>query len=220
MSENLYLKEKIQMVEHQLKGRGITDKRVLDAFLKVNRHNFVLEEYRDFAYADRPLPIGYGQTISQPYMVAAMTELLELSEDEVLFEIGTGSGYQAAIASHLCKKVYTVEFIPELAEFAKRNLQKENIQNVEVFVGDGLDILEKIGEEIGVVDKIIITAASPPPDKKYFTYLKNGGFIVLPEGGLYSQTLVRYMKDNDSCKKEKYFMCSFVPLKGKFGLME
>lgn len=213
-SENSYFQKKLDMVEYQLKGRGITDKRVLDAFLKVNRHNFVLDEYREFAYTDRPLPIGYGQTISQPYMVAAMTELLELDEDDILFEIGTGSGYQAAIASQLCKKVYTVEIIPELAEFAKRNLEKENIQNVEVFVGDGLDILK----EIGMVDKIIITAASPPPNKKYFTYLKNRGLLVLPEGDLYSQTLVKYKKDDDSIKKEQFFMCSFVPLKGKFGI--
>jgi len=167
MINNFAIQRKL-MVEEQLIPRGIKNKEVLDAFLKIPRHNFVPDELRKNAYDDSPLPIGFGQTISQPYMVAAMTELLDLNKDDVLLEIGTGSGYQAAIAAQLCKYVYTVERIPELAEFAKQNLEKTGIKNVEVIVGDG----SKGYPEKAPYDKILYTAAAPFVPEIIFNMLK------------------------------------------------
>ena len=204
------------MVENQLRARGIKDKRVLNAFLEVPRELFVPDEFKDKAYEDSPLPIGYGQTISQPYMVAIMTELLELKKSDKLLEIGSGSGYQATIASKLCGIVYSIERIPELAKFAKENLKKCNIENVEIIVGDG-----SLGyKEKAPYDKIIVTAATQVPPKEWFEQLKVGVgcYMVLPEGSRYLQTLVRYVKKGvDEIKKEEFFDCVFVPLKGEKG---
>jgi protein-L-isoaspartate(D-aspartate) O-methyltransferase len=145
------------MVEYQLRRRGIKDERVLQAFLKVPRHKFVRPQDIWHAYEDYPLSIGYGQTISQPYMVAIMTELLELKGDERVLEIGTGSGYQAAILAELAKEVFTIERIPELAKKAEKVLQELGYNNVKVIVGDGSKGLP----EFAPYDGIIVTAAAP-----------------------------------------------------------
>ena len=214
MINNFAIQRKL-MVEEQLIPRGIKNKEVLDAFLKIPRHNFVPDELRKNAYDDSPLPIGFGQTISQPYMVAAMTELLDLNKDDILLEIGTGSGYQAAIAAQLCKYVYTVERIPELAEFAKQNLEKTGIKNVEVIVGDG----SKGYPEKAPYDKILYTAAAPFVPEIIFQQLKNGGVLVVPEGERYSQTLKKYIRKGENIESYLYFNCIFVPLKGEYGFL-
>lgn len=208
-----YFLSKKRLVEEQLISRGIKDKRVLDAFMKINRHNFVPEEYKKFAYDDRPIPIGYGQTISQPYMVAAMSELLLLNNRDTLFEIGTGSGYQAAIASVLCEKVISFEYVKELAEFASKNISKENLVNVQIFYGDGLQLLKKYSP----VKRLVITAATPCLDDYISEILDETGIAVLPEGDITSQVLVRYIKISRKIKKESFFGCLFVPLKGRYG---
>ncbi|KAA0258627.1 protein-L-isoaspartate(D-aspartate) O-methyltransferase [Deferribacter autotrophicus] len=204
------------MVEVQLAGRDVRDEKVLETFLQIPRELFVLEKYRYSAYDDSPLPIGYGQTISQPYMVAKMTEILNLHKNDILLEIGSGSGYQAAIASRLCKFVYSVELVPELAEFARNNLEKAGIDNVEVICGDG-----SIGlEEFAPYDKIVITAAIEEVPLELFDQLKDGGCIVAPEGPRYTQQLVKYEKINNEIVKEVYFGCVFVPLRGEKGFKE
>ncbi|WP_246798658.1 protein-L-isoaspartate(D-aspartate) O-methyltransferase [Deferribacter autotrophicus] len=205
-----------EMVEVQLAGRDVRDEKVLETFLQIPRELFVLEKYRYSAYDDSPLPIGYGQTISQPYMVAKMTEILNLHKNDILLEIGSGSGYQAAIASRLCKFVYSVELVPELAEFARNNLEKAGIDNVEVICGDG-----SIGlEEFAPYDKIVITAAIEEVPLELFDQLKDGGCIVAPEGPRYTQQLVKYEKINNEIVKEVYFGCVFVPLRGEKGFKE
>lgn len=208
-----YFLSKKRLVEEQLVARGLEDQRLLDAFMKINRHNFVPERYKKFAYDDRPIPIGYGQTISQPYMVGAMTHLLMLNENDTLFEIGTGSGYQAAIDSVLCKKVITFEYVKELYEFALENILKEKITNVQIIHGDGMNLVKKYSP----VEKIIVTAASPNLEEYFFGILKEGGIAVLPEGDILSQVLVKYTKNNDAIRKERFFGCMFVPLRGDYG---
>jgi protein-L-isoaspartate(D-aspartate) O-methyltransferase len=212
MNKNFDILRK-KMVEEQLINRNIKDKRVLDAFLKIPRHDFVPDDVKKFAYDDSPLPIGFGQTISQPYMVAAMTELLDLKEDHILLEIGTGSGYQAAIASQLCKFVYTIERISELAEFARQNLDNLGISNVEIIVGDGsLGYADK-----APYDRILYTAAAPFVPDVIFKQLKNNGIIIVPEGERHSQMLKKYIKKNSNIESCLYFGCIFVPLKGEHG---
>jgi protein-L-isoaspartate(D-aspartate) O-methyltransferase len=212
MKNNFSIQQKL-MVEEQLIARGIKDKNVLDAFLKMPRHNFVPDDVQKAAYNDSPLPIGFGQTISQPYMVAAMTELLNLNKEHILLEIGTGSGYQAAIAAQLCKYVYTIERIAELAEFAKQNLEKTGIKNVEVIVDDGSE--GYLGK--APYDRILYTAAAPFVPETIFKQLKNNGVLVVPEGERYSQVLKKYIKKGDNIESYLYFNCIFVPLKGKHG---
>jgi protein-L-isoaspartate(D-aspartate) O-methyltransferase len=202
-----------RMIEEQLINRGIQDKRVLDAFLKIPRHKFIPDDVKKFAYDDSPLPIGLGQTISQPYMVAAMTELLDLNESHILLEIGTGSGYQAAIASQLCKYVYTVERIEELAYFAISNLNNIGIANVEVIIGDG----SKGYPDKAPYDRILYTAAAPFVPDIIFEQLTDNGIIVVPEGERHSQMLKRYIKQGNNIESCLYFGCIFVPLKGDFG---
>ncbi|MEW6103750.1 MAG: protein-L-isoaspartate(D-aspartate) O-methyltransferase, partial [bacterium] len=157
MEEDIYRKRRIMMVKEQIEGRGIRDKGVLSAMLDIPRDVFVGENEKEDAYKDFPLPIGYGQTISQPYIVALMTSLLKLQGDEAVLEIGTGSGYQAAILSHLAAKVWTIERISELKDRAKKTLEKLGIKNVSVIVGNGTLGLP----EYAPYDRIIITAASP-----------------------------------------------------------
>ena len=212
MNKNFDILRK-KMVEEQLISRGIQDKRVLEAFLKIPRHNFVPDDEKKYAYDDSPLPIGYGQTISQPYMVAAMTELLDLKEDHILLEIGTGSGYQAAIASQLCKYVYSIERIEELAKFAISNLNKTGVTNVEVIVGDG-----SLGHaDKAPYDRILYTAAAPFVPNVIFEQLKNNGIIIVPEGERHSQMLKKYVKKDNNIESCLYFGCIFVPLKGRHG---
>ena len=202
-----------EMVEHQLRRRGIRDERVLAAFLKVPRHKFVRPQDLWVAYEDYPLPIGYGQTISQPYIVALMTELLALKGDECVLEVGTGSGYQAAILAELAREVITIERIPELARRAQRVLTDLGYRNVTVLVGDG-----SLGApDFAPFDAIIVTAAAPHPPKALLEQLKDGGRLVIPIGDRTLQELIRFVRKGDEWQEEKHGPCLLVPLIGKNG---
>ncbi|HOW42838.1 MAG TPA: protein-L-isoaspartate(D-aspartate) O-methyltransferase [Candidatus Omnitrophota bacterium] len=203
-----------QMVEEQLIPRGIQDKRVLQTFLKVERHRFVPAEAREKAYGDYPLPIGEKQTISQPYMVALMTECLQLRGTERILEIGTGSGYQSAILAELAKEVYTIERHALLAEPAHRLLREMGYKNISFKVGDGT-----LGwPEQAPFDRIIITAATAEVPDPLSKQLTDDGLIVAPIGELFSQTLTVFHKDHGQLRGESFTSCVFVPLIGKFGL--
>ncbi len=213
-SSGNYLSElRREMVESQIIARGVKDPRVIKAILEVPRHAFVPPEYIDQAYNDYPLPIGAGQTISQPYMVAVMTELLEVQDDNKVLEIGTGSGYQTAILAKLAKEVYTVERIPELSQRAQRILRKLGITNVHFKVGDG----SEGWPEHAPYDRIIVTAAAPDIPEPLEEQLKGGGIIVIPIGDIGGQILVKGIKKNGKILKEELFPCAFVPLRGKYG---
>jgi protein-L-isoaspartate(D-aspartate) O-methyltransferase len=203
------------MVASQLRGRGIWDQRVLDAMERVPRHLFV-PSGSWAAYDDSPLPIGSGQTISQPYMVAAMTEALALKGEEKVLEIGAGSGYQAAVLAELCRQVYSVERIPELAERAKRVLADLGCDSVEVVVGDGTLGLP----EHAPYDGIIVTAATPNLSPPWIEQLAEGGRIVAPVGDRWAQSLVIATKEHGELKQRVSFGCVFVPLIGKYGFQE
>jgi protein-L-isoaspartate(D-aspartate) O-methyltransferase len=200
-----------QMVASQLANRGITDQRVLDAFREVPRHRFVFDTAQDSAYGDFPLSIGQNQTISQPYMVAIMTEFLELKGDEKVLEIGTGSGYQAAILSRLCKEVYTIEIIPELAQSAGSRLEDLGYANVYVKAGDGY-----LGwPDQAPFDAVIITCAPEKLPQPLVDQLKTGGRIVVPEGPQHrAQILNIYTKTDTGLIKRSEGGCYFVPMTG------
>jgi protein-L-isoaspartate(D-aspartate) O-methyltransferase len=201
------------MVEDQLRARGIKDERVLAVMESVPRHLFVDEYFQDKAYDDCALTIGEGQTISQPYMVAVMTELLELKGDEKVLEIGTGSGYQSAILSMLALEVFTVERMKVLAERARRHLQAQNCTNVHVIVSDGT-----LGEpEHSPYDGIIVTAAAPHIPQQYIEQLKVGGRLVIPVGSRFSQILYKIKKTPAGISSSESTPCVFVPLIGKDG---
>jgi protein-L-isoaspartate(D-aspartate) O-methyltransferase len=201
------------MVEQQLKSRGIKDTRVLEAMGRVPRHLFVPEPQRNHAYDDRPLPVGEGQTISQPYMVAWMTELLSLEGDEVVLEIGTGTGYQAAILGMLAKMVYTVERIPSLAQSAGERLARLGFKNVEVVVGDGTEGLR----EHAPFEAVIVTAGAPRIPEVLVEQLADGGRLVIPVGTSSMQMLTLVEKSGDQVAVHEQGSCVFVPLLGKHG---
>lgn len=199
------------MVKLQLAGRDITDEKVLRAMEKVPRHEFVLPEYLDQAYADHPLPIGYGQTISQPYIVAVMTQMLQLKRDSKVLEIGTGSGYQAAILAELVDKVYTVEIIEELCTQARERLKRLGYSNVEVLCADGY-----YGwEEHAPYDGIIVTCAPDHIPQPLVDQLADGGRMVIPVGppGAY-QVLWLVQRRGDQVISERKMGVAFVPLTG------
>lgn len=205
--------KRYQMVEEQLKPRGISSPRVLAAFTQVPREIFVLPEKKAQAYEDFPLSIGLGQTISQPFMVALMTQLLDPQPGEKILEIGTGSGYQTAILSCLGAKVWTVERLKLLAERAQDNLSQAGYK-VFVKVGDG-----SLGwKEESPFDKIAVTAAAPSIPPPLLDQLKEGGKLVIPRGGLVFQNLVVVRKEKEIVKEEDVCRCIFVPLVGKYGL--
>jgi len=201
------------MVEEQIKRRGISDKRVLAAMEEVPRHEFVGEGLKGVAYQDGPLPIGMDQTISQPYIVALMTELLDVTEEHKVLEIGTGSGYQAAVISRLAMSVVTVERIPELYKKAKETLRKLGYNNITVVMADG-----SIGyREYEPYDRIIVTAASPSVPDELIDQLTDKGKIVIPVGGMYTQQLVTLKKERNKIIKTESIGVRFVPLLGKKG---
>lgn len=202
------------MVKEQIEARGLKDERVLEAMRKVPRHLFVPQSYLNEAYDDHPVPIGEGQTISQPYIVALMTSLLELKGDERVLEIGTGSGYGSAILSLLSKEVYSVERIESLAREAERRLKELGYKNVKIRVGDG-----SLGwEEHAPYDAIIVTAAAPRVPKPLIRQLKVGGRLVIPVGDRFYQSLHRYIKkDEETLEGQDFGGCVFVPLRGKEG---
>lgn len=201
------------MVDTQIVERGIRDKRVIEVMKKVPRHLFVPEDIIDEAYDDRALPIGYGQTISQPYIVALMTELLELKGDEKVLEIGTGSGYQAAILAELVKEVYTIERIEPLAEQAKKRFERLGYKNIKLYIKDGT---EGLSEE-APFDRIIITAATPDIPQPLVDQLKEEGIIVAPVGERYSQQMLKAIKKAGKLERHYLIPVAFVPLIGKYG---
>lgn len=201
------------MVEDQLIPRGIIDPHVLAAFKKVPRERFVPEEFQLSAYDDRPLPIGEDQTISQPYMVAVMTELLGLKGDETVLEIGTGSGYQAVILAELCKKVYSIERFSSLSQLAEKRAKELGYSNIEFIVGDGT-----LGYPAGSpYDGIIVTASSPTLPPPLIEQLKEEGKLVIPVGDYYSQILTLAIKRGATIETKESVPCIFVPLLGRFG---
>jgi len=209
-------KERLQMVERQLVARGIKDERVLAAMRKVPRHLFVPEKFRDSAYDDGPLSIGEGQTISQPYMVALMTECLELKADSRVLEIGTGSGYQTAILAELAKWVYTVERIPTLLFRAQQLLTQLGYDSIKFKLGDG-----SYGwQEESPFDAIIVTAGAPEISPVLVEQLNEGGVMVIPVGSRYSQMLYRVVKRGGKVEKKECTLCIFVPLIGDHGWKE
>jgi len=202
-----------RMVAEQLIGRGIADKRVLDAFRKVARHEFVAEKLRTSAYSDYPLPIGSGQTISQPYMVALMTECLGLKGNEKILEIGTGSGYQLAILAELCKEVYSVERFEGLANASEEVLRRLGYNNFNIKAGDGT-----LGwEEFAPYDGIIVTAGAPGIPESLVAQVNDGGRIVIPIGSEFSQVLTVAEKKDKAVHATPVCGCMFVPLVGKEG---
>ncbi len=210
--EDNFTKLRELMVKEQIERRGVKDKRVLSVMRQVPRHRFVPEELQDEAYNDYPLPIGEGQTISQPYIVAIMTELLGLRGDERVLEIGTGSGYQAAILAHLCKEVYTIEIIEKLANAAKERLAKMGYKNIFVKWGDGFEGWS----EYAPFDAIIITCAIPKVPPPLLEQLKDGGKICAPyEKTSGVQILALFEKKGTKIDTNYIDYVRFVPMRGK-----
>lgn len=201
------------MVEEQIAARGIRDPRILAVMGEIPRHRFVPEHLASLAYADEPLPIGGGQTISQPYIVAEMTRALALSGTEKVLEIGTGSGYQAAVLARLAREVVTVERLASLQERARAILEELGIVNVTYAVGDG-----SLGApEHAPFDRIIVTAAAPDVPQPLVEQLADGGIMVVPVGGRWEQDLVKVTKEGVSLRRQYLGGCRFVPLVGKCG---
>ncbi|MDJ0689291.1 MAG: protein-L-isoaspartate(D-aspartate) O-methyltransferase [Xenococcaceae cyanobacterium MO_188.B32] len=199
-----------QMVEYQLRGRGIKDERVLAAMSQVPRHQFVDLSWRDWAYNDRPLPIGHDQTISQPYIVAYMTEAAEISPEDKVLEIGTGCGYQAAILGEIAQEVYSIEIIPQLAERARRTLNQLGYENIKVKTGDGY----QGWIENAPYDAIIVTAAPEHIPQPLIDQLATNGKMVIPVGKWY-QDMVVLTKTQDRIVKKKTIPVRFVPMRRK-----
>jgi protein-L-isoaspartate(D-aspartate) O-methyltransferase len=208
-----YKRERQRMVEEQFLSRDIRDKRVLDAMRKVPRHIFVPEEHRHLAYRDSPLPIGQSQTISQPYIVALMTQMLGLLGDETVLEIGTGSGYQAAVLSQVAREVHTVERHDTLAKQALACINALDIKNVSIHVGDGT----RGWPPNAPYDAIIATAAAPKVPKPLLNQLGDGGRLVIPVGGRIGQYLEIWHRDGDDFRHERMVAVAFVPMLGEFG---
>ena len=208
MNDGFYDKRE-QMVSQLMANGYLKSEKIIKAFLEVPRHFFVQNGQENFAYADYPLPIPGGQTVSAPHMVAMMTELIEPKASDVMLEIGSGSGYQAAILSKLAKKIYTVEFDEELAEFARKNLAMAGIKNVEVVQGDGALGYPKKQP----YDKIIVTCATPEIFDAWLKQLKTGGILVAPVGSGFYQELVKIKKLRNGVEHKNYGLCAFVPLR-------
>jgi protein-L-isoaspartate(D-aspartate) O-methyltransferase len=196
-----------RMVREQIEARGVRDARVLTALRSVPRHRFVPEAWRERAYEDGPLPIGEGQTISQPYIVAVMTELLHPAAGQRVLEVGTGSGYQAAVLAPLVAQVYSIEIVPELAERARGTLAELGVANVEVVTGDGYRGLP----EHAPFDGILVTAAPPEVPKALLDQLAVGGRLVVPVGG-FDQELRVIERTAEGTRSETLFPVRFVPM--------
>ena len=205
--------DRLQMVATQIERRGLLNERLLDALRRIPRHLFVPPDLRSFAYADRPLPIGSGQTISQPYIVALMTSLLNLQGGEKVLEIGAGSGYQAAVLAQMAARVHTIERHPALAEQAAQTLAALGFQNVAVHCGDG-----SLGwPDAAPYDAIMVSAAAPRTPQALLDQLADGGRLVLPVGGSGVQQLQLWTRSGDVCQHESLIQVSFVPLRGAHG---
>lgn len=202
-----------EMVERQLRGRGIRDERVLAAMLSVPRHEFIPPELAGEAYSDRPLPIGHSQTISQPFMVAAMAQALELTGGERVLEVGAGSGYQAAVLSLLAREIHTVEVHEDLSVDTAERLRRLGYGNVSVHVGDGT-----LGwPEQAPFEAIVVTAAAPEIPPPLAAQLAEGGRLIIPVGTAEEQRLLRVEKRESMLATRPLFHCRFVPLVGQYG---
>lgn len=204
------------MVSTQIERRGVTTQRVLEAMRTIPRHLFVPEELQDMAYEDYPLPIGYGQTISQPYIVALMTSLLGLEGKEKVLEIGTGSGYQAAVLSQVAQEVHSVEIIPQLATQAAQRLTSLGYLNVQVHCADG-----SLGWPAAApYDAVLVTASAPAVPQVLLQQLTPWGTLVLPVGGRGYQYLERWTFEQGTWQPESILPVAFVPLRGKYDWKE
>ncbi len=208
--------KRLHMVETQIRERGVRDDRVLDAMRRVPRHLFVPSGYEHESYEDHPIPIGEGQTISQPYVVAAMTDALALQPQDTVLEIGTGSGYQAAVLAELVSRVYSVERIPALAERGRQALQRAGYNNVIVIVGDGSPGLP----DAAPFDAILVTAAAPALPQSLFAQLREGGRMILPVGTYSGQQLQLVRKVEGRPVSAGLDLVRFVPLIGAQGYDE
>ncbi len=208
MYESDYYRLRKAMVEFQLKGRGIHDQAILDAFGKICRHNFVPDEFRDRAYEDNPLPIGFDQTISQPYIVAYMLEKLALDKQMRVLEIGTGSGYQTALLSCLCSEVYSVDINPELAKRARELLAQEGFRNIMVKVANGYEGYKKYAP----FDRIIVSCAPVNIPLALVEQLGEGGKMIIPAGLAYAQKLYLIEKENDIVIHRELIAVRFVEM--------
>jgi protein-L-isoaspartate(D-aspartate) O-methyltransferase len=204
------------MVVEQLVDRNIIDPRVLDAMRRVPRHLFVPEQFREAAYGDRPLPIGFQQTISQPYIVAFMLEALQLSGHEIVLEIGTGSGYQTALLAELSAFVYSVERNRDLSRQAGKLLADLDYDNVEIYSGDGSQGLA----DMAPYDAIIVGASAPSIPGPLLSQLRHGGRLVMPVGGRRAQYLERIWYTDDNWNVERLLKVVFVPLVGRYGFQD
>jgi len=205
--------ERHRMVEEQIAQRGLHDPKLLSDFEEVPRHLFVPKNFQYAAYDDTPLPIGFGQTISQPYIVALMTSLLQLTGDERVLEVGTGSGYQAAILSRLAAQVHTIEFLPDLAIRAKILLKELEYSNIHVHIGDG-----SLGwPEAAPYPAIIVTASSPKVPDPLREQLSDGGRLVLPVENHLAELLKVLTRRGDEFVEEVITSVAFVPLRGTYG---
>ena len=212
----LYEAERHAMIEQQLRARGIHDERVLEAMLAVPRHEFVPTTLKSAAYEDRPLPIGETETISQPYIVAAMTQAVNVQAGEKALEIGTGSGYQASILAHLGANVVTVERNPSLAAEAQARLAQLGDSGIEVVVGDGSQ-----GYPPGApYDIILVTAAAPSVPEVLLNQLADGGRMVIPVGHLRQQELYLISRRGSEFTRRLLDPCQFVPMIGRYGWQE
>ena len=205
-------KARLRMVNEQIIARGIKDASTLNAMKKVPRHEFVPDEVRSFAYNDHPLSIGYNQTISQPYIVAYMTAILELSPDDRVLEIGTGSGYQAAVLAEIVSEVYTIEIVEPLAKRAEKDLKRTGYTNITVIAGDGY----RGFPEQSPYDAIIVTAAPEKIPSALIEQLSEGGRMIIPVGpNSYTQYLTLIEKKNGKVKKRSVLPVRFVPFTGE-----
>jgi protein-L-isoaspartate(D-aspartate) O-methyltransferase len=208
-----FLAQRRSMVESQLRARGIRDERVLAAMFRVPRHEFVSAEHRDQVYEDHPIPIGEGQTLSQPYIVAVMLEALALDPSDTVLEIGTGSGYQTALLAELAKQVYSVERHASLAHDARATLARLGYSNVEVALGDGSHGLA----ERAPFDAIVVSAAAPQIPPPLFEQMREGGRMVIPVGPAHAQELQLVGKQAGKLIVANLEGCRFVPLIGSEG---
>lgn len=208
-----YTAQRNQMVDRQIAARGVSDPAVLDAMRRVPRHLFVPKNLQDDAYDDCPLPIGYGATISQPYIVGLMTALIEPKPGDRVLEVGAGSGYQAAILARIGCRVTAVERIPELSALAKTNLKQADVEGVSIITGDGT----ALPESEGPFDAIITTAAAPDVPPSLTALLADGGRMVLPVGDMDTQVLTRIHKTGENLEVSHHGAVRFVPLIGAEG---
>ena len=213
MDTNRFARERNRMVADQLKTRGIRDPRVISVFEITPRHLFVPEEERQWSYDDYPLPIGFNQTISQPYIVALMTQSLGLTGSERVLEVGTGSGYQAAILSQIAAEVYTIEIIPELADRARKIFADLGIGNIYTYIGDG-----SVGlKQHAPFDAIIVTAAAPRVPQSLLEQLDDGGRLIIPVGSRGYQELELWTRSGTTFTTHTIIPVAFVPLRGEQG---